>query len=158
MWNSLFEVIEKVLKTRKSKREYTGNAYISEDQIKKLLPLVKCAPMAGGLDSTYISLFDLKDRRNSKIIYKSVFYQEFILKANFAVCFSSDINILKNKYSEPYLSIFSCQNATIQAYNFQLILHSLNIGSCFVGAIRNDILQKHFDFLKKLNTYAIIIL
>lgn len=155
MGNNIFEVIRETLKKRKSQRIFLTDITVIEDNLFDMIEVCKYSPRAGGIDSTHIYPIKLNDEL-AKIFYRSSFYQDFILRANYAIIFSGDKRKLSIKYKEPFLEQFCCQNATLKAYGFMLLAESLCIPTCFVGGIRQDVLSETFFELLDKKIYGVV--
>jgi nitroreductase len=156
MRNHIFEVMVSLLENRKTVRDFSHNNMISEEAIYDLIETSKKAPMAGGINSTSIMLFRLCDDNLRKLFYRATFYQQLVLSAHYAVMFSGDCTELSTKYNGQYAERFCCQNATIQAYNFMLLAESINVHSCFVGGIREDLLNSSIENIVGKKVYSLV--
>lgn len=156
MGNDIYEVMVSLLEKRKSIRNFSVNDSLSEGVLYDLVKLSKKAPMAGGIDSTCVMLFHLCDDKIRKLFYRATFYQELVISAHYVIVFIGDEKKLSEKYKEPYVERFCCQNATIQAYNFILLAESINIHSCFVGGIREDLLSTSMGNMEGKKIYSLV--
>lgn len=156
MGNDIHEVIVSLLERRKTIRDFSNNDTISEKTLYELIETSKKAPMAGGINSTSIKLFQLRDDNVRRLFYKATFYQRLVLSAHYAIMFIGDSKDLSVKYIEQYSERFCCQNATIQAYNFVLLAESINVHSCFVGGIREEVLSSSIADIDGGKIYSLV--
>lgn len=156
MGNHIHEIMVSLLEKRRSIRNFVVNNSLSQEALYDLVETSKKAPMAGGIDSTCVMVFSLCDDKIRKLFYRATFYQQLVLSAHYVAVFVGDEKKLAEKYSGLYVERFCCQNATIQAYNFILLAESMNIRSCFVGGIREELLNASMGNMEGKRIYALV--
>lgn len=155
MGNSIYDV-KKIFLERKSVREFSQIA-ISQDVLDALIEIGLSGPISGGLDCLFIK--ELNDQSEKQICYKACYYQEFIKNAPTVLVIGCYDDIISTKYNQEFANIFSCQNATIAAQNIIIASEQLGIKSCFVGALRKNVMA---DILseenRKVNPWVVVCL
>ena len=136
---NLREVFEK----RKSIRKFTGEP-IKEDQIKLIMEAAQIAPSASNKQP--YKFIVIKNDEFKKVLRKKAVAQRFIEKA--AVIFVALGNKKESDYWYKVDIGIAVQHMALQAAE-------LGLGSCWVGAIKNDEVR---ELLKVPNNWAIVAL
>lgn len=136
-------ILEDAIKNRKSIRAFKEKP-VEEEKIKKILELVNLAPSAGNLQAYKVFIIKDKEKINqlSQIAYGMSYFQN---SPPLVFIFCADPKESSQRYGERGKNLYSIQDATIACAYAQLIIASLDLGSCWVGAFDVDQLKK---FLK----------
>ncbi|SHF24266.1 Nitroreductase [Marinitoga hydrogenitolerans DSM 16785] len=154
MWNNLYNVRDRFY-SRKSVRDYL-NIKLNIDVINVLIDIGFSGPVSGGLKCVFIR--EISNSKEKRICYKGAYYQEHVLKAPHIFLIGCNDSIIKKKYNREYVNVFSCQNSVIAAQNIIIAAHEFGLGTCFIGAIRKDILVEGLNLDKGYNPWCILCL
>lgn len=131
---------EEVIKKRRSVRSFKPIP-VEEEKIKKILALVNLAPSAGNLQAYKIFVV-----KNKKIIEKiakvSIGMSHFKNLPPLILIFCANPKESAGRYGKRGEKLYSIQDATIACSYAQLIITSLGLSSCWVGAFEEKEIQK----------------
>lgn len=154
MWNNLYDVRDNFC-SRKSIRDYL-NISLDQDVIKALADIGYSGPVSGGLECVFIKEISNSDEK--RICYKGAYYQEHVLKAPHIFLIGCNDSIIEGNYNGEFVNIFSCQNSAIAAQNIIIAAHEMGLGTCFIGAIRKDVIVDGLKLNKGYNPWCILCL
>ncbi|ADH60248.1 nitroreductase [Thermoanaerobacter mathranii subsp. mathranii str. A3] len=154
MWDNLYDVRDKFC-SRKSVRNYL-NVSLDQDVIKVLMEIGYSGPVSGGLRCVFIK--EVSNSEEKYICYKGTYYQKHVLRAPHIFLIGCNDSIIEEKYNGEFVNIFSCQNSVIAAQNIIIAAHEMGIGTCFVGAIRKDVIIDGLKLDKGYNPWCILCL
>ncbi|BBE31803.1 hypothetical protein OSSY52_19440 [Tepiditoga spiralis] len=154
MWNNLYDVRNKFY-SRKSIRNYL-NFKLSQEMINILIDIGFSGPVSGGLKCVFIK--EINNIEEKHICYKGTYYQKHVLEAPHIFLIGCDDSIIESKYSGEYVSTFSCQNSVVAAQNIIMAAHEIELGTCFIGSIRKNIIIKYLKLEKGYNPWCILCL
>lgn len=154
MWNHLYDVRDNFY-SRKSTRDYLKFS-LDQDVIKVLIDIGYSGPVSGGLGCTFIKEISNNDEKH--ICYKGAYYQEHVLNAPHIFLIGCKDSIIEGNYNEEFVNIFSCQNSAIAAQNIIIAAHEMGLGTCFIGAIRKDVIINGLKLDKGYNPWCILCL
>lgn len=125
--------------SRKSVRTYS-NIPLSTSEMNTILKVAKSGPVSGGLDCLNVDILTTDSEK--QCFYKACYYQEFVKNAAAIFVISSKDGIISNAYNQEYVQRFECENATIAAHNIIIASTFMGLSTCFIGAIRQDMITK----------------
>ncbi len=126
--------VEEGIRNRRSIRSYL-NRPVEEEKIEKILDAAHWAPSAGNLQSVeYVVVRDKETREKlSEISYGQAQPKE--APVNIVVC----CNLSKiEHYGERGKSLYSIQESGACIQNLMLTAHSLDLGTCWIGAFDEE--------------------
>ena len=123
-----------LLENRNSCRSFT-NTPVSRETIGTIVNAAKTCPTAGNLQSYFIAI--CTDRETKLKIAQAALSQEFIVEAPVVLVFMALPTRCARKYHSRH-PIYSVQDATIACTYAQLCASSMGLGSCIVGAMKED--------------------
>ena len=135
--------LETVIKKRKSIRAFK-QTLIEEKKIDKILELTNLSPSAGNLQA--YKIFIIKDKEKIKQISQIAYgMNRFTNLPPLIFVFCANPDESASKYGQRGRNLYCLQDATIACSYTQLIITSLGLASCWVGAFDERKLQ---EFLK----------
>lgn len=146
--------ILEVIKKRRSIRKFNKDKPVSEEQILKLLEAIRWAPSAGNVQPwfVYVVLNNEVKRKLAKAALGQSFIEEggvvFVVCANLKEAYSS--------YGKRGESLYVYQDTAAAIQNLLLEAYSLGLGSCWVGAFREEEVTKILSIPTHLRPIAII--
>ena len=126
--------VEEGIRNRRSIRSYL-NRPVEEEKIEKILDAAHWAPSAGNLQSVeYVVVRDKETREKlSEISYGQAQPKE--APVNIVVC----CNLSKiEHYGERGKTLYSIQESGACIQNLMLTAHSLDLGTCWIGAFDEE--------------------
>jgi len=128
----------KLAKERRSIRAYKPDK-ISDSDFKKILETANLAPSAGNLQS--YEIFVIRDKEKKEQLVKAAGGQAFIAQAPVVLVFCASPYRSALKYGKRGLELYAIQDATMSAAFAMLAAADLGIGSVWVGAFEEEVLD-----------------
>lgn len=128
--------IETIIKKRRSIRAFK-DTLVEEEKIKKILFLINLAPSAGNLQAYKIFVVKNKEKIK-KIARTTVGLRHFENLPPLLFIFCANPKESGGRYGKRGETLYSLQDATIACAYAQLIITSLGLGSCWVGAFEEE--------------------
>ena len=145
----LFEAIE----NRRSIRAYTSKD-VSEKDIEKLIDAARFAPSAGNIQPwEFIIVRDAKIKRK---LAEAALNQEFIEEAPVVIVVCADEAQSGQGYGNRGVTLYCIQDTAAAIQNILLAAQALGLGTCWVGAFREDLAEKALNTPPYVRPVAII--
>lgn len=128
---SIEDELYKIIKSRRSIREYTTQA-VDEYQIDRLLEAARWGPTAGNMQPLEIVI--VKDNDNKMALTSSAGGQEFLTECNVVFVMCANIPRTAKKYKERGEELYTIQDIAAATQNIHLLAKSMGLGTCWVGA------------------------
>lgn len=144
-----------IIKTRRSVRDFTDQK-IPESAINALVDALRFAPSAGNLQSRKFYFVFNEDIRN-KLAQAGLKHDfvSFIAGAPLVVVACADHNIA-SRYGERGLHLYCIQDTAASVQNLLLAAHDLGLGTCWVGAFKEDTVRDILSLPEKLRPVVMI--
>lgn len=144
--------ILKAVKERRSIRDFQKRK-IPDELVDKLMEALIWAPSAGNLQSR--KFYFIKDEKTKKKIAAAALNQNFIAEAPLVIVGCTDSRI-SYKYGERGVYLYSIQDVALSIMGMMLVAHENGLGSCWVGAFREDEVFKILNMPKNLRPVSIV--
>lgn len=138
---------EELLKTRRSVRAYDGRPF-PEELLGRILEAVRTAPTAGNVQAFRVKV--VRDEKTKKALVPACLGQAFIADAPVIIAFTASPSESKEKYGERGEKLYSLQDATIAVYTAHLMASELGLGSCWIGAFKDEEVSRVLELPKDL--------
>ncbi len=127
---------------------------VEDEKIFKILETVNLAPSAGNLQAYEIVL--VRDEERKKALAEAAWAQWFIAEAPvvFVVCANKRRSAVR--YGSRGENLYSINDASIAAAYLELAAAALGLGSCWVGAFRDEMVSKVIEAPSHIRPIAII--
>jgi len=128
------DVLE-IIKNRRSIREFKKQD-LPQDIIEKLLEAARWAPSAGNVQPwAFVVAYSQKIKQNLSM---AAFGQEDLEEASVVVVVCADEKLAEQSYGVRGKSLFCIQDTAAAVQNIMLTAYSLGLGSCWIGAFKED--------------------
>lgn len=145
----LFEAI----KHRRSTRAYTKEN-VSEEEIEKLIEAAGWAPSAGNIQPwEFIIVRDVKTKQK---LAAAALDQIFIEEAPVVIVVCADEAQSSQGYGNRGATLYCIQDTAAAIENILLAAHALGLGTCWVGAFREDLVKKALNAPMNVRPVAIV--
>jgi nitroreductase len=144
-----------IIKNRRSVREFKDQE-IPESAIDVLIEALRWAPSAGNLQSRKF-YFVLNEELRNKLARTGLRqdYVSFIAKAPLVVVGCADLRIA-TRYKERGTDLYAIQDTAISVQNLLLAAQDLGLGTCWVGAFKEDEVKKVLDLPDYLRPVVLV--
>jgi nitroreductase len=144
-----------IIKNRRSVREFKDQD-IPESAIDVLIEAIRWAPSAGNLQSRKF-FFVLNEALRNKLARTGLRqdYVSFIAKAPLVVVGCADLRIA-TRYKERGTDLYAIQDTAISVQNLLLAAQDLGLGTCWVGAFKEDEVKKVLDLPDYLRPVVLV--
>jgi len=127
---------------------------IDEEIIYNILKCGLTAPCAGNIQSYNIIRVENKDLKEK--IAENLFDQSWIINSPILFIIVKNESKLIEQFGKEEGIRFADQNCSLVAANIMLMSEVYNLGSCFVGAFKEDGIKKVLKIKPKLKVHSII--
>lgn len=142
-----------VIKERRSIRSFLKKE-IPENVIKKIIEAIIWAPSAGNLQARK---FYFVTNKNVKIqLAQAALYQSFIAEAALVIVGCIDKQKIYPRYGERGVDLYAIQDVACSITNAMLVACENGLGSCWVGAFREEEVAKILNLPKNLRPVVIL--
>jgi nitroreductase len=145
----LFEAI----KQRRSIRAYTTED-VPDEEVKKLIEAARWAPSAGNIQPwRFVIVRDAKIRQK---LAEAALNQTFIEEAPVVIVVCADEARSSRGYGNRGATLYCLQDTAAATQNILLAAHALGLGTCWVGAFREELVKKALNAPINIRPVAII--
>ncbi len=138
---------EELLQTRRSVRAYDRKPF-PEELLDRILEAVRTAPTAGNVQAFRVKV--IRDEKTKNALIPACHGQSFIAAAPVILAFMACPSESKEKYGERGEKLYSLQDATIAVYTAHLTASELGLGSCWIGAFKDEEVSRVLQLPKDL--------
>lgn len=140
------------IKKRRSIR-YFQKKEITEELIDKLTESLIWAPSAGNLQSR--KFYFIRDEAVKRKVAEAALNQEFIADAPLVIVGCTDSHVA-GKYGERGVTLYSIQDVACSIMAMMLVAFDNKLGTCWVGAFREEELTRILNLPMNLKPVVII--
>lgn len=140
------------IKKRRSIR-YFQKKEITEELIDKLTESLIWAPSAGNLQSR--KFYFIRDEAVKRKVTEAALNQEFIADAPLVIVGCTDSHVA-GKYGERGVTLYSIQDVACSIMAMMLVAFDNKLGTCWVGAFREEELTRILNLPMNLKPVVII--
>ena len=144
-----------IIKNRRSVREFKDQE-IPESAIDVLIEALRWAPSAGNLQSRQF-YFVFNEAIRNKLAQTGLRhdYVSFIARAPLVVVGCADLRIA-SRYKERGTDLYCIQDTAASVQNLLLAAHDLGLGTCWVGAFKEDEVKKILEMPDYLRPVVLV--
>ncbi len=146
------EVLE-VIKGRRSIRAFRSKP-ISFESVKKLLDAARWAPSAGNIQPWEFII--VRKPEIKKKLAEAALHQYFIEEAPVVIVVCADEGRSSQGYGIRGKTLYCLQDTAAAIQNIHLVAYSLGLGTCWVGAFREEEVRKILQIPGGIRPVAII--
>lgn len=143
----------KAVKERRSIRSFLKKD-IPEDIVKKLIEALIWAPSAGNLQAR--KFYFVKNKEIKMKLAKAALNQMFIAEVPLVIVGCIDKNKIFPRYGERGVELYAIQDVACSITNAMLVAHENGLGSCWVGAFREEEVSKILNLPRHLRPVVIL--
>lgn len=145
----VFEAIE----NRRSIRAFFEKP-VREEQVKRLIEAAINAPSAGNIQPWEFII--VRDPEMKQKLSLAALNQDFIAEAPVVVVVCADGARSGRRYAERGVSLYCIQDTAAAIQNMLLAAHAMGLGTCWVGAFKEDMASKALKTPSSVRPIAII--
>ncbi len=142
-----------IIKNRRSIRVFKKQD-LSQDIIEKLLEAARWAPSAGNVQPWAFVVASTQKMRQS--LSTAAFGQKDLEEASIVIVVCADEKLAEQSYGARGKSLFCLQDTAAAVQNILLTAYSLGLGSCWVGAFKEDEVRQVIKAPKEMRPVALI--
>jgi nitroreductase len=144
-----------IIKTRRSVREFKDQD-IPEKAIDVLIEALRWAPSAGNLQSRKF-YFVFNEAIRNKLAQTGLRHDfvSFIARAPLVVVKCADLRIA-SRYGERGTDLYCIQDTAASVQNLLLASHDLGLGTCWVGAFKEETVKEILDLPDYLRPVVLV--
>lgn len=133
------ELLE-LIKTRRCIRNFDSAKTVSREQITQILDAAHWAPSAGNVQDWRFVI--VQQQAIKEELANAALGQMFIADAPTVIVVVNDLQKIEAVYGNRGKDMYSFQNTAAAIQNMLLVIHSLGLGACWVGAFREKSVAK----------------
>lgn len=145
----LFEAI----KQRRSIRAYTREN-VSEEEVEKLIDAARWAPSAGNIQPWEFVI--IRDAEVKRKLAMAALNQTFIEEAPVVIVVCADEAQSSQGYGSRGTTLYCLQDTAAATQNILLAAHAIGLGTCWVGAFREELVRKALNAPLNVRPIAIV--
>jgi len=146
------EVLE-TIKGRRSVRSFT-NQPVSEEEIKTLIDAARDAPSAGNIQPWEFIIVKKAEIKHKLAV--AALDQTFIEEAPVVIVVCANTDASRSGYGSRGATLYCLQDTAAATQNILLIAHSMGLGTCWVGAFREEDVKETLGIPSDVKPVAII--
>jgi len=141
------------IKNRRSIRTYKKQE-IPQELVNQLIEAARLAPSAGNAQSW--SFVIISEQENKQALSEAAFNQRSIIEASAVLVVCADENRAKESYGDRGKTLYCLQDTAAATQNILLTACSLGLGTCWVGAFREEEIRKVIKAPSEMRPVALI--
>jgi len=141
------------IKGRRSVRSFTGEG-VSEGEVMRLIDAARWAPSAGNIQPWEFVIV-----RNAEIkrrLSAAALHQTFIEEAPVVIVFCANEARSGWRYGSRGVTLYCLQDTAAATQNMLLAAYALGLGTCWVGAFREEEVSRVLNVPKGVRPVAIV--
>lgn len=143
----------KAIKQRRSVRAYTRED-VSEEEVKKLIEAARWAPSAGNIQPWRFVI--VRDAEVKRKLAEAALNQTFIEEVPVVIVVCADEARSSQGYGNRGATLYCIQDTAVATQNILLAAYALGLGTCWVGAFREELVKKALNAPMNMRPVAII--
>jgi nitroreductase len=147
----IFEAIEK----RRSVRSFAVDKEVAEEIIEEILRCGCLAPSAGNVQPWRFIV--VRDTELKRALAAAALGQDFVAKAPVVIVVCADLSAHSLSYGQRGVELYSIQDTAAAAQNMLLAATALGLGTCWVGAFREEEAARVLGLVKDMRPLALIL-
>jgi nitroreductase len=149
---SQMEVLE-AIKGRRSVRSFT-NQPVSEEEVKTLIDAARNAPSAGNIQPWEFIIVKKAEIKHKLAV--AALDQTFIEEAPVVIVVCADTDASRSGYGSRGAALYCLQDTAAATQNILLTAHSMELGTCWVGAFKEEDVKEALGIPDDVRPIAII--
>ena len=145
----LFEAI----RHRRSVRAYTREE-VSEEEVEELIDVARWAPSAGDIQPWEFVI--VRDAEIKRKLAAAALDQTFIEEAPVVIVVCADEAQSSQGYGYRGVTLYCIQDTAAAIQNILLAAHALGLGTCWIGAFREELVKRTLKTPLNVRPVAII--
>jgi len=141
------------IKSRRSTRAYTSDE-ISDETVKRLIDAARWAPSAGNIQPWEFVI--VRDPVTKRRLSAAALDQKFIEEAPVVIVVCADKNRSGWRYGRRGMSLYCLQDTAAATQNMLLTACALRLGACWIGAFREEEVERILKTPKAVRPVAIV--
>jgi nitroreductase len=141
------------IRNRRSIRSYEEGA-VTEGQIETLIEAASCAPSAGNIQPWEFVV--VRDSQIKMRLSAAALEQVFIEEASVVIVVCANEARSRQGYGSRGANLYCIQDTAAATENLLLAAHALGLGTCWIGAFREDAARSALNVPSHLRPVAII--
>jgi nitroreductase len=145
--------LDEAIKKRRSIRTFR-NQELPQGTIEKLLEAASQAPSAGNVQPWKFVIASKKEVKQA--FSKAAFEQECLVEAPVLIVVCADLKLATESYGLRGKTLYCLQDTAAAIQNILLTACSLGLGSCWIGAFKEDQIRKSINAPQEMRPIALI--
>ena len=141
------------IKERRSIRFFT-NQSVSEEEVKTLIDLARHAPSAGNIQPWEFIIVKNAEIKHELAI--AALNQTFIEQAPVVIVVCADVSASEGGYGSRGATLYCLQDTAAAAQNILLTAYSIGLGTCWVGAFKEEDVREALGIPNGVRPVAIV--
>ncbi len=146
----VFEAMEK----RHSVRSFDPSRDVPPEMVEEILRCACLAPSAGNVQPWRFVV--VRDRRVKEGLAAAALGQSFVAQAPVVIVVCADLEAHASSYGRRGVELYSIQDTAAAVQNMLLAATALGLGTCWVGAFREEEAARCLGLPERLRPLAII--
>ena len=141
------------IKNRRSIRTYKKQE-LTQDTINQLIDAARLAPSAGNAQSWAFVL--ATESKTKEALANAAFGQKWLEEAAVVFVVCADMKRAEESYGERGKTLYSIQDTSAAIENILLAAYSMGLGTCWMGAFREEEIRKVINAPPHMKPVALI--
>ncbi len=146
----MFEAME----TRHSTRAFDPGREVDSELVEELLRCACLAPTAGNVQPW--RFFVVREQGLKEALARAALGQEFISEAPLDIVVCADLKAHASSYGARGSELYAVQDTAAATQNLLLTATALGLGSCWVGAFKEDTAAEALNLPRHIRPMAIV--
>lgn len=127
---------------------------MSDEQVRQILEAGRWAPSAGNVQDW--QFFVIRNQSIKEALVEAALGQSFIAEAPVVIVVATDLNKIEESYGRRGRDTYSLQNTAAAIQNMLLMIHSMGLGACWVGAFYEQSASGALNLKEHIRPVAIV--
>lgn len=142
------------IKGRRSVRAFKGEKGVSEETVDELIDAAAWAPSAGNIQPWEFII--VRRPEIKRRLVEAAFKQSFIEEASVVIVVCADENRSSEGYGQRGRTLYCIQDTAAAIQNIQLAAYSVGLGTCWVGAFKEEEASEILNIPRGIRPVALI--
>lgn len=124
-----------LMRARRSVRKFT-HAPLESDEVAMVLEAFRWAPSAGNAQPWHVRI--VRDDLRKRELARAAVSQQFVAQAPLVLVVCADHELAHRAYRQRGVDLYCLQDTAAAIQNALLAIHAMGLGSCWIGAFREQ--------------------